>query len=396
MEGVRLDTRALARQTSVIVVAYNAGHFLRDCIVSILLTRSEVEVVVVDNGSTDGAVERVKTEFPAIRVVRSERNGGFGAGANLGATAARGAYLVFLNPDATVAGGWLDALVRPLAEDASVGLVTPKVLLRSDPALINVAGLDVHLSGISMCRGLESPRTALDEAREVAAISGVAAAVRRDVFEALGGFDEDFFLYMEDVDISLRAWLGGYRCLYLPRTVALHDYALEVDARKTFYVERGRYLMLLKAFSWRTLLGLVPTLFLVEVITWGWLLWRNPRAIVQKLQAYRWILAHRAQIAEKRRRVQAHRTRSDSVFLARCQWHLSFGQLAGPRMARAAEVVFGPFLRGSSYVVQWGMRSEGTCRPRGWTETLLLTGTDGGRHVCLERLAKSQTGGEWG
>jgi len=141
--------------------------------------------------------------------------------------------------------------------------------------------------------------------------------------------------------------------------VVLHDYALTVDARKTFYVERGRYLMLLKAFSQHTLLSLVPTLLLAEVITWGWLLWRNPTAIVQKLGAYRWVLAHRAQIAYKRCRVQAQRTQPDGVFLERCQWRLGFGQLAGPRMARAAGVVFGPLLRGASRISQIALGRSG-------------------------------------
>ena len=353
------DPRALARQTSVVVVAYNAGHFLPDCIASIVTTEPGVEVVVVDNGSTDGAVEHVQARFPGVRVVRSKRNGGFGAGNNLGAAAAQGAFLVFLNPDAVVTGGWLEALVHPLAEDPSIGLVTPKVLLRDDPDRINVAGLEVHLSGITLCRGLASPRAAFDEATEVAAVSGVAFAVRRDVFEALGGFDEDFFLYVEDVDISLRAWLAGYRCLYVPQAVVLHDYALTVDARKTFYVERGRYLMLLKAFSQHTLLSLVPALLLAEVITWGWLLWRNPTAIVQKFGAYRWVLAHRAQIAYKRCRVQAQRRQPDGVFLERCQWRLGFGQLAGPRMARAAGVVFGPLLRGAWQISRLALGRSG-------------------------------------
>jgi len=349
--GERADVRALARQTSVVVVAHNAGHSLRECIASILLTQAEVEVVVVDNASSDGAVAQVKDEFPAVRVVRNKWNGGFGRGSNLGATAAQGAYLVFLNPDAIVTGSWLEALVCPLAADTSIGLVTPKVLLRAKPERINVAGLDVHLSGISLCRGLEAPRTAFDDAREVAAISGVTVAVRREVFEAIGGFDEDFFLYVEDVDISLRAWLAGYRCVYVPSAVVLHDYVLKVDTCKTFYVERGRYLMLLKAFSRHTLLRLVPSLLLAEAITWGWLLWRNPSAIVQKLRAYRWVLAHRAQIAEKRRQVQARRRHPDAVFLARCQWDLGFEQLAGPRMARAAGAVFGPLLWGASRFV---------------------------------------------
>jgi GT2 family glycosyltransferase len=350
------DDQPLALQTSVIVVAYNSGDLLRDCVASIYFTQPKVEVVVVDNASTDGAVEHVKAEFPTLRVVRSERNAGFGAGNNLGAAHAKGAFLVFLNPDTVVTDGWLEALVCPLVEDPSVGLATPKVLLRNDPAHINVAGLKVHLSGISMCRGLGLPRAALDEVAEVAAISGVTFAVRRDVFEDIGGFDEDFFLYMEDVDLSVRVWLAGYRCLYVPRAVALHDYdEVEVDARKTFWVERGRYLMLLKAFSWRTLLGLLPTLLLAEVVTCGWLLWRNPTALAQKLRSWRWVVTHWAQIAEKRRRVHAHRARPDSTFLARCQRHIDFAQLAGPRVAQVAGIVFAPLLQGASRIANWAL-----------------------------------------
>lgn len=361
-------SQTLARQTSVVVVAYNSGHSLQDCIASVCLTQPEVKVVVVDNASTDGAVDRVRTEFPSVSVVRSELNAGFGAGSNLGAACTKGAFLVFLNPDAVVTEGWLEALVRPLSEDASVGLVTPKVLLRHDPRRINVAGLNVHLSGISLCRGLLSPRATWNETGDVAAISGAAFAIRRDVFEAIKGFDEDFFLYVEDVDLSARAWLAGYRCLYVPRAVVLHEYELEVgicktdacktdacktDARKTFYVERGRYLMLLKNFCWRTLLALLPTLLLAEVITWGWLLWRNPTAIVQKLRAWRWVLSHRNQLVEKRRQMQTIRVCLDSAFLIRCQWRLDFASLAGPRMARVARIVFEPLLRVAWQIALW-------------------------------------------
>ena len=345
--------QTLAQQTSVVIVAYNSGDSLQELIASIYHTEPEIEIVIVDNASVDGAVSHVEANYPAVKVVLSEQNLGFGAGNNLGAARAKGSYLVFINHDTLVSGGWLKALVSPLAEDPSVGLVTPKVLLRGDPSRINVAGLDVHLSGISMCRGLGALRTTLNEELDVAAISGVAFAVRRDLFETLGGFDEDYFLYMEDVDLSLRAWLAGYRCLYVPHAVVQHDYALQVDARKTFWVERGRYLMLLKAFRSRTLLALVPTLILAEVITWGWILWRNPRAVVEKLRAWGWMLAHRAQIAEKRRHLQAGRVAPDATFLARCQLDLDFAQLAEPRIARTVGVVFGPLFRGAARLIRW-------------------------------------------
>ena len=341
----------LAWKISIIVVAHNSGDLLRECITSICRTRPRSEIILVDNASIDGAVDRVQAEFPSVRAVRCDQNLGFGAGNNLGAARAEGEYLVFLNPDTTVSAGWLEALIEPLVADTSAGLVTPKVLLARDPERINVAGLDVHLSGLSMCRGLDAPREALDEGAEVAAISGVAFAMRRDLFEALGGFDESFFMYVEDVDLSLRTWLAGYRCLYVPRAVVRHRYALRVDARKTFWVERGRYLLLIKAFRLRTLLALLPTLLLVEVITWGWVLLREPRAAVEKLRAYGWVLAHRTEIAAKRRRVQVSRVADDADFLARCQWRLDFGQLAGPRLARAAEIVFAPLLRGAAWLL---------------------------------------------
>jgi GT2 family glycosyltransferase len=342
----------LAQQTSVVTVAYNSGVFLQDLLASVYRTEPEVEVVIVDNASADDAVSLAETDYPAVRVVRSEQNLGYGVGNNLGAARASRPYLVFLNHDTVVTDGWLEALVGPLLEDPSVGLVTPKVLLRDDPERINVAGLDVHLSGLSMCRGLGEARNAFDQEAEVAAISGVAFAVRRDLFQALGGFDEEFFLYMEDVDLSLRTWLMGYRCCYVPQAVVQHEYALQVDARKTFWVERGRYLMLLKALRPQTLLALLPTLLLAEVITWGWVLVREPRAIGQKLRAGWWVLTHRAQIAGKRRRVQAGRVVPDATFLACCQGDLNFAQLAGPRLARAAEVVFGPLLRGAARLAQ--------------------------------------------
>jgi GT2 family glycosyltransferase len=365
------ESQALARRTSVVVVAYNAGDFLRDCIASIYSTQPEVEVVLVDNASTDGMIGRAKEEFPEINVIRSARNAGFGAGNNLGVAHTQRDFVIFLNPDTVVTGGWLEALACPLAEDPTVGLVTPKVLRRDQPDSVNVAGLNVHLSGISMCRGLGLPGAALDEVAEVAAISGVAFAARREVYEAIGGFDEDFFLYLEDVDLSLRTWLAGHRCLYVPEPVVLHDYdEVEMGTQKTFWVERGRYLMLLKSFTWRTLLGLLPTLLLAEVITWGWLLWRNPKAVIQKLRAYGWVLANCGQIAEKRRRVQTRRACLDAVFLARCQWHLDFAQLAGPWMARVARAVFAPLLCGASQTVWFAAgscpKAEDTTSTGGW------------------------------
>lgn len=347
-----MKTETIAKKTAVIIVNYCAGEALLDCLQSIQNTEPEVQIVMVDNASPDGSTARAVQRFPEIHLVENDENMGFGVGANLGAADTAREYLVFLNPDTEVLGGWLQAMIEPLIEDPTVGMVTPKVLLRSNPEKINVAGLDVHLSGISMCRGADAAGTSFRQTEEVAAISGVAFAVRRAVFEELGEFDPSFFLYMEDVDISLRAWLSGYKCLYLPQAVVLHDYELTLDPRKTFFVERGRYWILLKYFKWRTLFALLPTLMLAEVITWGWVLLKRPGAIPQKLRACWWVVRNWRKIANRRKYLQKTRIISDAELLEHLSWSLDFRQLAGGSLAKAAKIVFNPLLKSNSMFVR--------------------------------------------
>lgn len=355
-DWVTTDAGGLGSQTCVIVVAYNSGAFLRECIVSVLDTEPQVQIVVVDNSSADSAVEQIKAEFPFIDIVRSAENVGFGGGCNLGAARAEREYFVFLNHDAQVRSGWLETLVQPLAEDSTLGLVTPKILLQDHPDTINVAGLDVHLSGLSLCRGLGEPDSAHSQPAEVAAVSGAAFSARRSVFESVGGFDEDFFLYQEDVDLSIRIWLAGYRCLYMPDSVVLHHYSSPVPGRrKVFYLERGRYLVLLKSFKARTLLALFPTLLVAEAVTFGWSILREPLAVLQKLSAWVWVVTHWSQIADKRRQVQACRAVKDGVVLDHCNQYLSFEQMAGPKLARAAGWFFSPFFHSSAAIVHWAI-----------------------------------------
>jgi GT2 family glycosyltransferase len=347
-----MKTETIASKTAVIIINYRAGEALLDCLQSIQKTEPEIEIVIVDNSSPDGSTARAVQLFPEMHLVENDENVGFGAGANLGAAETAREFLVFLNPDTEVLDGWLQAMIAPLIEDPTVGMVTPKVLLRSDPQKINVAGLDVHLSGISMCRGADAASVAYSQRQEIAAISGVAFAVRRAVFEELGGFDPAFFLYMEDVDLSLRAWLSGYKCLYVPQAVVLHDYELSLDPRKTFFVERGRYWILLKCFKWRTLFALLPTLLLAEVITWGWVLLKRPGAIPQKLRAYWWVVRNWRKIANRRKYLQKMRTITDAELLHYLSWSLDFRQLAGGSLAEAAWIVFNPLLKAISMFVR--------------------------------------------
>lgn len=327
---------------SVIIVNYNGRQHLERCLPSVLEAGPPAEVIVVDNASSDGSAECVVTTFPQARLIRNEANLGFGRGANVGAHEARGGCLVFLNPDTVVEAGWLEALVAALEAHPEAGLVTSRILLLGDPARINTCGNEVHVSGLTLCRGLGQERSALAQAHEVGAASGAAFAIRRELFQALGGFDESFFMYMEDTDLSWRARLAGYRCLCIPASNVRHDYTLQFGPQKVFYQERNRYLMSLKALRWRTWIVLLPALLLAEVVTWGFVLLRDRARWTNKLRAYAWIARHWHAIMDSRRRTQALRQVRDRDLLALSSYRLDFGQSGPGWAARLASGVFDP------------------------------------------------------
>jgi GT2 family glycosyltransferase len=348
----------LATRASVIIVSYNSWDELQVCLRSLVQdSREDYEVIVVDNASQDGSPEKVARYFPQVRLVSNPENSGFGGGNNTGARYAQGQYLAFLNPDTVVEPGWLEALISALEADPTAGLATSKILLLSDPGRINTCGNDMHISGLTLCRGMGLPSTAYHTLEEVGAVSGAAFAVRRKLFESLGGFDPGFFLYMEDTDLSLRARLAGFRCLFVPDSVVYHDYRLTFGPKKTYYQERNRYLMLLKVLRKRTLLALLPALLLAELVTWGFILLREPRRIGNKWLAYGSVLKDWPSILKARRLTQLSRAQPDRYLWKMAGYRLGFEQTGLGRVALLAHRVFDPLFyltyRLARKVVQW-------------------------------------------
>jgi len=342
---------------SVILVNYNGlAHLQRGLPALLAGLGVDYEIILVDNASSDGSADHVRRAFPQVRLYRSARNLGFGAGANLGARQARGRYLAFLNPDTLVAPGWLEALLQALEDEPRAALATPQILLLQDRERTNTRGNEIHISGLTLCRGMGMPRQDGAEPEEVSAVSGAAFVARRDVFDALSGFDEAFFLYMEDTDLSWRARLAGHRCLYVPRSVVWHDYTLRFGPQKTFYQERNRYLMLLKSLRWPTILALLPALVLAEVVTWGFVLLRQPGRWRNKIRAYAWILRHWREIVAQWRATQLLRRTRDRDLLRGCTWRLAFEQPATGPASTLAHALFDPcfyLLRGLALALVW-------------------------------------------
>jgi GT2 family glycosyltransferase len=265
-----------------------------------LAPEGPLEVIVVDNGGDAEVPEGVTLVSPG-------ENLGYGAGNNLGAARATGDALVFLNPDTVVTSGALAGLVAPL-EDPSVGIVTARLRLLDRPETLNSAGNEVHVTGIAWAGGYGEPAESVSELRDVAFPTGAAMAIRRDLFEELGGFTEELFLYQEDLELGWRVRLRGLRVVVSPAADVLHDYDFCRHASKHYLLERNRLVFVLSSFSPRLLLLLAPVLASAEVAMlalalkegwagdkvrgWGWLLrnagWlRRHRRETQRLRRVR-------------------------------------------------------------------------------------------------------------
>ena len=246
---------------SVIVVNWNGKKYLADCLQSLRAqTFSDYEVILVDNGSTDGSVEWIQENFPGwVRVLRNARNEGFSGGNNRGIRAALGKYIVLLNNDAQADSLCLEELVKVAEENPRAGMLACKIYLQGGSKIIDNVGHLIYRDGLNRGRGrLEADLGQYEKIEEVFFPSGCAALYRREMLDEVGLFDEDFFAYGDDTDLGLKGRLAGWKCLYVPKAVVHHRYSQSsgaYSALKAFYVERNRVWIAVKYFPLTLLLA---------------------------------------------------------------------------------------------------------------------------------------------
>jgi GT2 family glycosyltransferase len=210
-------------EISVVIVTWNGRQYLEGCLEAVATQRDvEPEIVLVDNGSSDGTVDFVRSRFPRVRIVALGENRGFAGGNNAGAQAARGEFLAFLNNDTIPDSTWLRALRDGMDAPSRFLLMTSRIVYMHDSSVIDSAGDGVFRAGGAFKRHHGARSDAASASREVFGVCGAACLVSRQVFEELGGFDEDFFASHEDVDLSYRARLRGYRCRYVADAIVRH------------------------------------------------------------------------------------------------------------------------------------------------------------------------------
>lgn len=250
---------------SVVIVAWNSRAELARTLPALLPELDEGdELIVVDNGSGDDTAAVVRELAPRARLLETGRNLGFAAGCNAGADLAGGELLVTLNPDAAPRPGFGEAIRRPW-EDGRGWAAWQALVANGDGSRINSAGNPVHFTGIVWAGRHDEPIVPAPPAGEVVALSGACLAIPRRTWEELGGFPPQFFLYHEDVDLSLRLRLRGGRIGIEPAAVVDHDYEFSANREKWRWLERNRLAFLIRAYPGPLLALLTPVLLATEL-----------------------------------------------------------------------------------------------------------------------------------
>lgn len=329
---------------SVLIVAWNSREELARTLPALLPELADGdELIVVDNDSTDGTPDAVSEAAPAAKVLRTGANLGFAAACNAGAAVAEGDLLVILNPDAAPLSGWGEAMRRPWREGRGWAAWQALVADAGGTA-INSAGNPMHFTGIVWAGGHGRPIAEAPAApAEVPVLSGACLAIPLRTWREVGGFPERFFLYHEDVDLSLRLRLRGGILGIEPAAVVDHDYEFGAREHKWRWLERNRRAFLVRVYPWPLLLLLAPALLATELAllavaaAGGW----GDQKLAADRESVRWL----PRLLRERRQIQSTRTVSAAEFASWLTPDLDSPFIAGAAQSPLARLALRSYWR---------------------------------------------------
>lgn len=305
---------------SVVIPNWNGEKYLPLCLDSVRQqTYSRLEMIVVDNGSTDGSLALLARDYPQVRGVALGENRGYAGGVNAGFRVATGQVLVAFNNDAEAGPRWIEELVAALDRHPEAGMATPRVRLFDRRGHLHTAGDFYRLDGIPGNRGVWQPDgPAYDEETWVFGAAGVAPAYRRSMLDEIGLLDESLGSYLEDVDLSWRAQLAGYRCIYAPRAIVYHMVsATGGGPLASFFVGRNTIFVIVKDYPFSLLRRYWPAVLRAQfrVSMEALRAWRGAAARA-RLRGQLAALRHLPRLLRQRRAVQRTRRVSDEYLLS--------------------------------------------------------------------------------
>ena len=340
---------------SIQIITHNSENHIEVCLDAIAAsTYQNLEIILIDNNSTDGTVKKVKQHAlfssKKIHSFFLQENLGYAGGHNFASKYTKGKYLFLLNADSTLSPNCIEPLVARLESNSNLFACQPLILLKRDKEKINLTGKMVHFLGYDWIRDYK--KTAIPPAGEVDSISGAAVLFNTEVFKKIGRFDQQYFMYYEDSDISWRARLAGYSLFFEPRSILYHDYKYIPDAKqqswqqKVYYVERNRLMTVIKNYSSKTLFSLFPVILINELALTLYAALSG--LFFTKLKSYAGLWRARETLLEARNSTQDMRNVSDAEIVTKFVAQIDFVHFDHP----AIKYVLNPFFAAYWFLVK--------------------------------------------
>lgn len=298
---------------SIVILNYNANQLIIDCISSIFNSNyKNLEIILVDNNSTDGSHIQCKNKFASIKVIENNENLGYCEGNNVGLREVSGDFIVILNPDTVVTPNWIHELLSSFRKYGD-GLYQPKLLSTSDKNRINSAGNFIQLFGFGYSRGkgnLDSQT--YSESKEIGYASGACLFTSKEILNKIGLFDKFLFAYHDDLELGWRAKQRGIKSFYIPTSIVYHaeSFSFSWSKKKFFLLERNRWYCLLTHYSKKTFYKLLPSLLIVEIIVF--IFYLSKGMIKEKILGYADIIKNWKIIEQKYKELESMKTISDN------------------------------------------------------------------------------------
>ncbi|PKP60188.1 MAG: hypothetical protein CVT89_00365 [Candidatus Altiarchaeales archaeon HGW-Altiarchaeales-2] len=300
---------------SIIVLNYNCKKHLKECFESLErlnYSKEKYEVIMPDNASIDDSVKYVNDNFPWVKVSELNKNYGYSGGNNRGAGYAIGEYIVFLNPDTKVDGNWLIELIKPLLDNKNIKIGGSKHLTYYKEQILSFGGDLTVIGG-----GTINKKIFFEYDKEYVNAGyamGTSLLIEKKIFEELGGFDNDYFMYNEEVDLCWRAWIQGYKTSIALTSRLWHKEENFSKKREKFlfHIIKNQLMSVLKNFELHNVIyALIISFFYNSFQIVKYLLLRRPHSIADIIKAHLFVIRNLPEIFKKRRIIQKNRKISD-------------------------------------------------------------------------------------
>jgi len=303
---------------SVIVLNYNAGKLLLNCIESIKKSAyKNLEIIVVDNISTDKSQKICKEKYPDIKLIQNDENFGYCEGNNIGIREAEGDYIIILNPDTIVESNWIEELISAYNKFGE-GLYQPKHLSLNKKTVYMSAGNMLNIFGFGYAREKgNKDENQFNKIEEIGYASGTCLFTSSAVLKKVGLFDPFIFLYHDDLDLGWRASQLGIKSYYVPTSLIYHaeSYSLKWNAEKFYWLERNRKYCILTHYSKQTYSKIFPTLLAVDFFVWMFYLTKG--FLWSKIRAELDIIKNRKAIKTKYEELESKKIVSDKELITK-------------------------------------------------------------------------------